>query len=197
MEYFGSDYHLGHRNIIKYSNRPFDNIEEMAHAIISRNNEVVKETDLLYMLGDIYLGNGYGLAREILSQMNGIKHWIIGNHDSKKLIKNLSDCFVWHKHYERLTIRKQTIILCHYPLFSWEKMQYNSWMLHGHSHGNIKDVEIKIGDKTFNFYDNKIIDVGIDTNNYYPYSFDDLYGILKPRTLSPVDHHSREEREEE
>ena len=50
--YVTSDLHFGHKNIIKYENRPFNNIEEMDKAIIDLWNETINDEDLIYILGD-------------------------------------------------------------------------------------------------------------------------------------------------
>lgn len=47
-----SDLHFGHKNIIKYENRPFKDIEEMDKAIIELWNKTVKKDDKIYILGD-------------------------------------------------------------------------------------------------------------------------------------------------
>jgi len=55
--YFTSDMHLGHKNIIKYSNRPFNSLVEMDQVIIDNYNSVVKKGDTVYDLGDFCFTN--------------------------------------------------------------------------------------------------------------------------------------------
>ena len=43
----------------------------------------------------------------------------------------------------------------------WNKSHYGSWELYGHSHGTLEPI-------------GKQLDVGVDTNNFYPYSFEDI-----------------------
>ena len=55
--FFTSDLHLGHKNIIKYCNRPFSSLEEMNRIIIRRWNERVKVEDIVFVIGDFCFRN--------------------------------------------------------------------------------------------------------------------------------------------
>ena len=52
MNFYISDNHFGHFNIIRYDNRPFDNTNKMDEVMIDRWNEVVGDNDTVYILGD-------------------------------------------------------------------------------------------------------------------------------------------------
>lgn len=74
------DCHFGHRNIIKYCNRPFANVEEMTRGLIKNWNSVVGKNDIVYVVGDFALCGKQKII-EIGNQLNGRKRLIIGNHD--------------------------------------------------------------------------------------------------------------------
>ena len=70
--------------------------------------------------------------------------------------------------YAEIKHRDKFIVMCHYPMLEWNKRLRGSWMLFGHEHGNINDwIEQHIPNKC-------LLDVGIDTNDYFPYSFDEI-----------------------
>lgn len=78
-----SDTHFGHENIIKYSDRPFHNIEEMDEALIENWNRVVKPGDKVYHLGDVWMGSGERAYKNI-RRLNGKKRLVLGNHDDAR-----------------------------------------------------------------------------------------------------------------
>ena len=74
------DTHFMHRNIIKYCNRPFNNVEEMTEGLIKNWNSVVDKNDIVYVVGDFALCGKQKII-EIGKQLNGRKRLILGNHD--------------------------------------------------------------------------------------------------------------------
>ena len=72
MNYFTSDLHLGHRNIIRLCNRPFATIEEMDETLIRNWNAKVTNGDTVYILGDLLFRNEKP-AEEYLKQLKGKK----------------------------------------------------------------------------------------------------------------------------
>lgn len=78
--FFTSDTHFGHRNIIRYSNRPFKDVPHMNEMIIQNWNSVVGEDDIIFHLGDVALGSWEDWDG-ILTRLNGYKILVVGNHD--------------------------------------------------------------------------------------------------------------------
>jgi calcineurin-like phosphoesterase family protein len=52
--WFTADFHLGHKNIIRYCNRPFDTAEEMNRTIIERLNNRQNERHLVLSRGFLH-----------------------------------------------------------------------------------------------------------------------------------------------
>jgi calcineurin-like phosphoesterase family protein len=153
MEYwFTSDTHFNHAGIIKYCNRPFDTVEDMNEAIISRWNECVKPGDFVYHLGDF----GWNKCDEIVKRLAGQKFLIIGSHDAEG--ERLKKHFCQLTPMKQIKIGVQTIVMTHCAMRVWEKSHYGAWHLYGHSHGHLETW-------------GKSFDVGVDTHNFYPYSF--------------------------
>lgn len=184
--YFTSDTHYGHKNIIRYSNRPFNDVPEMDTKMIENWNSVVKPEDTVFHLGD------FAFAEEdridwIVSQLNGQKFLIYGNHDKAiKKSKKIQSRFGWCKDYYELYVEdaevsggKQLIVLCHYAMVVWNKSHRGSWMLHGHSHGNLKYPFI-----------GRIMDAGVDPQGYFPISYDQVKAKMHAiKNVSNLDHH--------
>jgi calcineurin-like phosphoesterase family protein len=78
-----SDLHLGHAAVLKFSKeRVGETIEEHDEWLRDQWNSVVYKRDLVYVLGDV-AWNHESLA--MLSQMNGQKTLIMGNHDKMEV----------------------------------------------------------------------------------------------------------------
>ena len=104
MNYFISDLHLGHKNVLKFDNRPFINIEEHDKTIIDNWNNKVNDNDDVYVLGDISWHNATKTI-EIFKQLKGRIHLIQGNHDNRILKnKELYNLFVEVVDYKELKI---------------------------------------------------------------------------------------------
>ena len=69
MDFFTADLHLGHKNIIKYCNRPFSSLKDMDETIINNWNSVVGKNDTVYALGDLVFG--FHKYEKYLNQLNG------------------------------------------------------------------------------------------------------------------------------
>lgn len=165
--WFTADFHLSHKNIIKFCNRPFESIEEMDEIIINNLKSRVEPKDTLYFLGDLTFNKK--LAQEFFEQFKSIYiHFIIGNHDYSKVIKIAKEYCESVSYLKDIRIHHQSITLCHYAMRVWNKSHFNAWQLYGHSHGRLAPL-------------GKQYDVGIDNNNFYPLSFDELVEIMEIR----------------
>lgn len=157
--FFTSDTHFFHDNVIKFCNRPYGSVEHMNEELIKNWNSVVSVEDHIWFLGDFSFGNVPDTC-SVLERLAGIKHLITGNHDRKGRCQKLpwENYFVDQRDYYRLKPGKDQpkIVLCHFPLASWERGYYH---FHGHWH-TLK------GDNSGRVWHRH--DVGVDNNNYTP-----------------------------
>jgi calcineurin-like phosphoesterase family protein len=156
--FFTSDHHFDHFNAIRHSKRPFTTVEEMNETLYDRWNEVVQPNDTVYHLGDL-CWRKQNLIK-VFSRLNGKIHMILGNHDEK----NKNKILLHVESMDRLIMIKidgHDLTLCHYPIASWPSKSHGSIHLHGHCHGNMAN-------------DINFMDVGVDTNKFYPYSWEDV-----------------------
>jgi calcineurin-like phosphoesterase family protein len=161
--WFTSDWHLNHTNIIKYCNRPFDNVFEMNEAIINNYNELVKDDDIVYNLGDVCFKSSYGYLKGLLERFNGSIIVVLGNHDNRQHMKRLLKDNIIKAVAEvlELKIDQKLIWLSHYAHRIWNKKHYGAYHLYGHSHSNLESYDLSF-------------DVGVDCWNFKPISFDEI-----------------------
>jgi len=136
MRFFISDAHYGHKKIIDYCSRPFQSVEEMDRIMIDQWNGVVTDDDEVFFVGDFSFC-GADRSIEILEELRGTKHLILGNHDyNRGKVKPF-----FKQHFASIEASRTLIIepvgravnLCHYPSFGPTAPQI---LVHGHSHNN-------------------------------------------------------------
>jgi len=138
--YYIADTHFGHTNVLAFDNRPFKTIEEHDKNLIENWNNAVGMDDDVYILGDISWYNATKTI-EILKSLNGRKHLITGNHDSKILkSREVQACFVEIVPYKELepTEEGKGIVLCHYPIPCFKNHYYGAYHLYGHVHSGFE-----------------------------------------------------------
>ena len=144
---------------------PRECVDQHDQVLIDNINEKVSNEDRLFLIGDIYLG-GRSKGTELLSKINGRKYWITGGHDDRP--RRYAELFDLITPYYELNIDlqflKKTIVMFHYPIAIWNKANYGSWHLCGHSHGNY---EPTAPSSTSN---GLCLDVGVDLWDFKPLS---------------------------
>lgn len=161
----------------------------MNEFIVSNINKYVKEDDILYHLGDWSFGGIENIwkFRKLINCKN--IYLVPGNHDHHiKSNKILPNCIIRTFNLNskdvftevlpeltKITIDKKEVILCHFSLEEWENMDRGSIHLHGHSH-HTKDYT------DLNMY-TKRMDVGMDWEEFRPYSWEEIKEIMKERKI--------------
>lgn len=169
--WFTSDLHFWHKNICKYCDRPYNTIEEMNQSIIDNWNSVVKDDDIVYLLGDMGFC-GIEKLRFLISQLKGHIRLVQGNHDSDKVVNRLIEegliegvatlCYITITGDEECP--DQDLTLCHFPMIDWANKEKGAWMIHGHQHQLPNTPSCSYAHW----------DVGLDKNNMMPISFEQL-----------------------
>jgi len=178
MRFFTGDEHYFHTSklggIIKYSNRPFKDLRDMHEKLMSNHNEVVKENDIVIHAGDFSMKN-VNMTIEIIKGLNGKHIFLKGSHDKviEKISRKYPDLFEYVGYvYELMLHNKYHITICHYCMRVWPRSHYNSWHLFAHSHCRLES-------------EGKSHDIGVDCNNYYPLSEDQIIDIMNKKPDNP------------
>lgn len=167
MTYFTSDQHFGHFNIIRLCDRPFETVEAMDEAMLSKWNAKVKDSDTVYILGDLFFRAAK--VEPILKALNGRKHLIVGNHDSSWMNKvKATDYFASIETLKEVDVDGRHLTLCHYPMLSYPQAR-RGYMVYGHIHNNIRDDYWPLIARR-----SRMLNAGADVNNFEPVTFDEM-----------------------
>lgn len=183
--FFTSDTHFGHTNILKYCNRPFSSIEEHDKELIKRWNERVGENDIVFHLGDFaFAAESY--IKEILNQLNGKKYLIFGNHDWRRMTKNVCNTYFEDVSQQMvITIDDRTIYLNHFPFLcyagSWRGINA-AFQIFGHVHSGPYSGHGLDHDRLRHIFPMQF-DCGVDHNDFYPYSWEEINTIITDQMM--------------
>lgn len=175
--WFTSDTHYGHANVIGFCDRPFMDVVHMENALAGAHNAIVKPDDIVYHLGDFIWSPKPAEWLRIFDMLNGRFRIIRGNHDLP-LRKNLALMLAhpkieWVKDYAEEKIDGIKVVLCHYPLGTWNRARHGSFHLHGHCHGTWTQSFPR------SIAHGRSMDVGVDCWDYRPLSFENVRGVLE------------------
>lgn len=164
--YYTSDLHFAHENLYSRGVRNFSCAQECEELIRSNFNQVVRPKDKLYILGDLSLSANYDALASYLNSINGIKIVILGNHDNPKTLDKLKqDGIIANWHYWKGNHDSGvSIFMTHFVPLEAHVGPEPRLYLHGHVHGLLKDL----------ITCPLLHDVGVDANDYKPFSVSSL-----------------------
>lgn len=173
--YVWSDQHRHHFNILRYSSRPFPDVESM-NAALQNSLDCLPRGAFLFDLGDFSFG-GYGKVKPAfdlyfrkLHDLGVMLYMCRGNHDEKlEAVLDDYQSVCLEDRYEVKNLNNH-FILDHYPLESWNGDNHGSIHCHGHTHG---ELETSMGRNRLH--------VGVDTIGFAPISFTEAVNRIKKR----------------
>lgn len=177
MIWFMADLHIGHRNIINFTQRKYSDLLDMETSYTRNINSKVLESDTLVLVGDICFGGKSEWIR-FLSRIN-CKNLILvkGNHDAK-----VPREFQLVTEYYAFKVGKTIVTVSHYPRkLKWRfrfllkpRPRYfhrmlpdsEGWHIHGHTHSQL-----------MRQYPRQI-HVGADATGGYPVSLSEITNLI-------------------
>lgn len=180
--FYISDLHLGHakttdgtfKNADGSNLRPFASAEEMNNEIIRRWNDVVREQDKVYVLGDVVINKKF---LPLIKELKGAKRLVRGNHD---IFKTRQYMEVGFKEVYGVRVLDDCI-LSHIPLHPECITKRFGINVHGHLHGNNlmltrrgDDIEKDDFGKNYHGLDPRYFNVSVEQINYTPINHEDL-----------------------
>ena len=118
-----TDTHIGHRNIIKYCDRP-NNCDRM---ILENWKKLVKSTDTVIHLGDVAWSDEH--LQKVL-KLPGKKILVKGNHDNKSTFYYMDAGFTLVVSSMLMSLNGMNVLFSHQPIFD-HTADIN---IHGHQH---------------------------------------------------------------
>ena len=174
--YFTSDIHFGDERIMKLCDRPFSTTQEMDEYIVSKWNDKVSPSDIVWILGDSVSLEHFN--KDILNRLNGKINLLVGNHDISahgQIMDNTKvnvfvESFLYFDNtiFPHMKISGHNVVMCHYPIMEWNGIEQGWIHLYGHIHNkNLPLVK--------EYYKDKLaFNVCMDVNDFEPKTLDEL-----------------------
>ena len=195
--FFTSDLHLGHANIIGYTGRPYDSVEQMNADLVERWNSLVGEHDEVWVLGEVAMGR-LDDSLAYVQLLNGTKFLIPGNHDRMFKCQGTKYTNACRRYLDAgfteilddaqyARVGSDKVRLSHFPYEGDSRHGYEDryqeyrppneglFLLHGQTHGLWRR-------------NGRMVDVGVDAWGGYPVHEADLVWILSQaeESIGPI-----------
>lgn len=160
--FYHSDWHFNHDFVAR--TRHFPSAVEHDADLIANINKTVTKRDHLWVMGDIGMGSLTKVLEKV-DQLNGVKHLVLGNHDtghpmharSHSSQKRYLEVFDSVSVAEMHEFAGQKVMLSHFPYSGdhmevdrydeWRLRDYGRWLICGHVHQAwaLRDRQINVG----------------------------------------------------
>ena len=196
-QWFTADLHLGHANVIGYSQRPWADVAAMNAGLVERWNALVEPDDTVWVLGDVAMGS-IAETLPLVARLRGHKRLVAGNHD-RCWAGHGAKAAAWTERYRdagfeavqqgpiTLAIGEHRVLVDHFPYRgdSHDHDRYveqrppdrGRWLLHGHVHERWRQR-------------GRMINVGVDAWDQRPVSEAALTALIDAghAELAPLGH---------
>jgi calcineurin-like phosphoesterase family protein len=209
-DWFISDTHFDHGNIMKYCNRPGlndaeaaslaasedfkvsrESIVRMNDMLVDEINSVVMPEDRIWHLGDVLFGNKKYVFENCRGFLNRLKckeiHLCRGNHDHPAI----ESLFASVQDVAYIKVGKQKVFVSHYAHAVWDQSHRGRIHLYGHSHSTAEEgLDAMMPGR-------KSGDIGVDNlakvfGRYAPIDITQVNDWLGSREGHSIDHHTKE-----
>ena len=130
-----SDLHFGHKNIIDYANRPFNDVAEMNAALFKNWAGAVAENQTVLFIGDVAMKDALNEATwSAIRGAPGVEKWLVlGNHDVTGSGRLRTPCFDRVMGSIYTAAQDLQLFFSHVPLKTVPPGYVN---IHGHDHNS-------------------------------------------------------------
>jgi calcineurin-like phosphoesterase family protein len=177
--FFTSDTHFGHKNILRFCQRPWEDIKSHNEGLIELWNSVVGDDDIIFHLGDVCWFNARHDTLKLIKKLKGQIYIVPGNHDTIQQFELCKDLPNFHLLSDVCTVYLRDVyiqhpielVLSHYPLMTWSHRDHKALQFFGHIHSGPRstckfDCDLPLFSYQY--------DVGCDNNDYKPIEIREL-----------------------